>query len=162
MKSGSLVALFVLFPIILSMPSSHAQLDNESITIDTSKSSYGPGDTVNLNGSVNGGTAGQLVAIQVKDSSGNLILIRTVQADQNGNFHLQFKVPLTASPGNLNITASSRINGFVITQSKDTTTVPEFPASGLVLAIGVASLLTFYGIVSRLWFGTRQKFGAQK
>ncbi len=156
MKISSLVAIVALSLVALAIPSSHAQLGNESITINTSKSAYGPGDTVNLTGLVNEGTPGQLVAIQVKDAKGDLILIRTVQADQNGNFNLQFKVPLTASPGNLNITASARINGFVITQSKDTTTpVPEFPASGIVLAASIALLLTFYGIISNRGLGIK-------
>ncbi|MGI0102376.1 MAG: hypothetical protein ACREA7_07260 [Nitrosotalea sp.] len=164
MKTSSLLAMVALSLVTLAIPSSYAQLDNESITISTSKSAYGPGDTVNLTGLVNEGNPGQLVAVQVKDAKGNLILIRTVQADQNGNFNLQFKVPLTASPGNLNIMASARINGFVITQSKDTTTpVPEFPASGVVLAASIASLLIFYGITSNLGLnGITQKLGGTK
>ncbi|MGI0087911.1 MAG: hypothetical protein ACREBI_08115 [Nitrosotalea sp.] len=164
MKISSLLAMVTLSLLTLAIPSSYAQLDNESITISTSKSAYGPGDIVNLTGFVNQGTPGQLVAIQVKDTKGNLILIRTVQADQNGNFNLQFKVPLTASQGNLNITASARINGFVITQSKDTTTpVPEFPASGTVLAASIASLLTFYGITSNRGLNSiKQKLGGRK
>jgi hypothetical protein len=121
LKISSLVAIVAMSLVALSIPSSYAQLGNESITINTQKTAYGPGDTVNLTGLVNEGTPGQLVAIQVKDAKGNLILIRTVQADQNG---------------------------FVITQSKSTTTpVPEFPASGFVLAASIASLI-FYGIVS--------------
>lgn len=145
-----LLAVVALPLLALGMPTSNAQLDNESITISTPQSSYGPGDTVNLSGSVIDGTPGQLVAIQVKDAKGDLLLIRTVQADQNGNFDLQFKVPTTASQGNLNITASSRINGFVITQTKALATpVPEFPASGLVLAASIASLLVFYTMTSR-------------
>ena len=147
--------------VALAIPSSYAQLDNESITISTSKTAYGPGDIVNLTGIINEGTPGQLVAIQVKDVKGNLILIRTVQADQNGNFNLQFKVPTTAAAGNLNITASARINGFVITQSKETTTpVPEFPASGIVLATSIASLLVFYVLVSNRGLG--MKLGGRK
>ncbi|MDE1725648.1 MAG: hypothetical protein KGH89_00085 [Thaumarchaeota archaeon] len=164
MKTSSLVAIATLSLVAFAIPSSYAQLDNESITINTSKNAYGPGDTVNLSGIVNEGAPGQLVAIQVKDAKGNLILIRTVQSDQNGNFNLQFKVPLSASPGNLNITASTRINGFVITQSKSTTTpVPEFPASGLVLAASIASLLIFYGMVSsRGMSGMKQRVGGGK
>lgn len=147
------------------MPSSLAQED-QSITINTAKSTYGPGDTVTLTGTVNGGTPGQLVAIQVKDAKGNLILIRTVSSDQNGNFVLQFKVPLTASAGSLNIAASARINGYVVTQNtatagtKNTTTVPEFPTSNLVLAVGIGSLL-LYKTLSGKKFGM-QKFGVSK
>lgn len=155
MKISSLLAIVALSLVALAMPSSYAPLGNESITINTSKSMYGPGDTVNLTGFVNDVTPGQLVAIQVKDAKGNLLLIRTVQADQNGNFNLQFKVPLTAAPGNLNITASARIDGFVITQSTEKTTpVPEFPASGIVLAASIATLLIFYGIVSNRGLGS--------
>jgi hypothetical protein len=155
LKISSLVAIVILSLVALAIPSSYAQLGNESITINTPKTAYGPGDTVNITGLVNDGTPGQLVAIQVKDAKGNLILIRTVQEDQNGNFNLQFKVPLTASPGNLNITASARVDGFVITQSTGTTTpVPEFPASGFVLAASIASLI-FYGIISNRGLGIK-------
>ena len=167
-RAGKLqIALFALVTALLlalAMPSSWAQED-QSITINTSKSTYEPGDTVTLTGTVNGGTPGQLVAIQVKDAKGNLILIRTVSSDQNGNFALQFKVPLTASTGSLNIAASARINGFVVTQNtattsttQGTTTVPEFPTSSFVLAVGIGSLL-LYKTLSGKKFGM-QKFGA--
>lgn len=163
------IALFALITaslLALAMPSSWAQED-QSITINTSKSTYGPGDTVTLTGTINGGTPGQLVAIQVKDAKGNLILIRTVSSDQNGNFALQFKVPLTASAGSLNIAASARINGFVVTQNtatagttQGTTTVPEFPTSSLVLAAAIGSLL-LYKTMSGKKFGM-QEFGVSK
>lgn len=45
--------------IIITIPSSFAQED-QSITITTPKSTYGPGDTVNITGTVNGGTPGSL------------------------------------------------------------------------------------------------------
>ena len=95
-----------------------------------------------LNGIVNG-QSGQLVAIQVKDSTGNLILIRTIQTDQNGNFAIQFKIPTTATSGNFDIKASARINGFVVTQTKTmTATVPEFGQIAMpVLTISLISLL---------------------
>ena len=163
----ALFGLFVMSLLAFGMPSSLAQED-QSITINTSKSTYGPGDTVTLTGTVNGGTPGQLVAIQVKDAKGNLILIRTIPSDQNGNFALQFKVPLTASAGSLSVTASARINGFVVTQNTATagstaqgTTVPEFPTSGLVLAAAIGSLLVVYRTLSGKKFGM-QKFGAWK
>ncbi|MDE1829733.1 MAG: hypothetical protein KGI25_05375 [Thaumarchaeota archaeon] len=159
MQSILLGALFTVSLLVLVIPSSWAQED-QSITINTPKSNYGPGDTVNITGTVNGGTPGQLVAIQIKDPKGNLILIRTVQSDQNGNFALSFKVPTTASSGNLNITASSRVNGFVVTQSTAIATpVPEFPTSGLVLVAGISSLV-LYGLLSNRGFGLRQGFGA--
>ncbi|MDE1766377.1 MAG: hypothetical protein KGI27_08925 [Thaumarchaeota archaeon] len=160
LQAASIACLFAVSLLALGMPSSWAQED-QSITINVSKTNYGPGDTVNLTGTVNGGTLGQLVAIQVKDAKGNLILIRTVSTDQNGNFALQFKVPLTSSAGNLSVTASARINGFVVTQTAvpARTTVPEFPTSALVLSASLALLLAFHRILSGKKF-TIQKFGA--
>ena len=118
------LALIVLvaFPTTLS---SFAQVD-QSITLTTNKDSYLPGDTVQLSGVVTG-QSNVLVALQIKDSSGNLILIRTVQSDQDGNFAIKFKIPPTATSGNFNIVASAKINGFIVTQTKTmTATVPEF------------------------------------
>lgn len=123
-KRFLLLAAVVL--LILSGISDSFAQEDQVIIMTTSKSSYLQGDTVQLNGIVSN-QPGQLVAIQVKDSSGNLILIRTVQADQNGNFALQFKIPSTATSGNFSIVASARINGFIVTQTKTmTATVPEF------------------------------------
>jgi uncharacterized protein YfaS (alpha-2-macroglobulin family) len=116
-----LIAL-ITFPTTLS---SFAQVD-QTITLTTNKDSYLPGDTVQLSGLVTG-QPNVLVALQIKDSSGNLILIRTIQSDQDGNFALKFKIPPTATSGNFNIVASAKINGFIVTQTKTmTATVPEF------------------------------------
>ena len=141
------LAAFLLLPV--AIPSIWAQQD-QSITIGTAKTTYGPGDTVDITGTVNGGQPGQLVAIQVKDPKGNLVLIRTVQADQTGRFALTFKVPSTASKGAFDITASSRINGFVVTQSTAIATpVPEFPTSELVLVACVCLFIFMYQILPR-------------
>src|SRR5437879_4708215 len=74
-----LIALSIL--VFAGFSNSFAQED-QSINLTTNKNSYLPGEVVEINGTANG-QPGQLVAIQIKDSSGNLILIRTVQADQN-------------------------------------------------------------------------------
>lgn len=114
----------------------------QSIMLATNKDHYLPGDTVQLSGTVTG-QPNALVALQIKDSSGNLILIRTVQSDQNGNFALSFKIPSTATSGDFNIVASAKINGFIVTQTKTmTATVPEFgpvamPLFGVSLVLGV-------------------------
>jgi len=127
--------------------------DDQSISLVTDKNSYLPGDTVQLNGMVTG-QQGPLVAIQIKDSAGNLILIRVVQADQNGNFSLKFKIPSTAVSGDFGITASARINGFVVTQTKEVrATVPEFgPDSTTVFGIAIFLIILFLAI-----FNLRQK-----
>jgi hypothetical protein len=114
--------------VLLALPdvlNSFAQ-EEQSIIISTNKNSYMPGDIVVLNGTV-AGQPNALVALQIKDSSGNLILIRTVPSDQNGNFVLQFKIPPTATSGYFNIIASAKVNGFIVTQTKTmAATVPEF------------------------------------
>jgi len=121
---------FLSFTVIALLASSgvlnsFAQVD-QSITLVTNKGAYLPGDIVQLSGMVTG-QPNVLVALQIKDSSGNLILIRTISSDQNGNFALQFKIPPTATSGNFNIAASAKINGFIVTQTKTmTATVPEF------------------------------------
>jgi hypothetical protein len=121
---GLIVTVPVLF-VLSGLANSYAQVD-QSITLSTNKSSYLPGDTVLVSGVVTGQSAA-LVALQVKDSDGNLILIRTLQSDQNGNFAVQFKIPPTATSGKFSILASSKIGGFVVTQTKVIdASVPEF------------------------------------
>ncbi len=140
-KFLSLTALVLVS--LTGISNSFAQED-QSITLTTDKNSYLPGDIVQLNGTVTG-QPNPLVALQVKDSIGNLILIRTIQANQNGNFAIQFKIPPTATSGQFNITASSRVNGFVVTQTRAiTATVPEFGSVPvLVLAIAIFSIVIF-------------------
>ncbi|CUR52001.1 exported protein of unknown function [Nitrosotalea devaniterrae] len=119
---------------------SFAQEADQSIMLATNKEQYLPGDIVQLSGTVSG-QPNALVGLQIKDSTGNLILIRTVQSDQNGNFALQFKIPSTATSGDFSIIASSKINGFVVTQTKTmTATVPEFGPLAMPL-FGVSILL---------------------
>ncbi|HEX5457388.1 MAG TPA: hypothetical protein VFX64_03275 [Candidatus Nitrosotalea sp.] len=120
--------------------------EESSITLTTNKDHYLPGDIVQLSGTVTGQPSA-LVALQIKDSSGNLILIRTVQSDQNGNFALSFKIPFTATSGDFSITASAKINGFTITQTKTmTATVPEF--GPLAMPIFGVSFLLIVGMFS--------------
>lgn len=118
--------------------------EEPTITMTTNKGYYVPGDTVQLSGIVTGQT-NTLVALQVKDSDGNLILIRTVQADQNGNFAIQFKIPSTATSGKFSIIASTKVNGFVVTQDKVfDAKVPEFPLVMPILLISITSTIVFY------------------
>jgi len=74
--------MFLAVVVLLVLPgvlSSFAQ-EEQSIVITTNKDHYLPGDTVTLNGTVTG-QPNALVALQIKDSSGNLILIRTVSVE---------------------------------------------------------------------------------
>ncbi|MDE1769635.1 MAG: PEFG-CTERM sorting domain-containing protein [Thaumarchaeota archaeon] len=141
MNIFSSLFLVVVFTVTLSFSNSFAQ-ESQTITLATDKASYLPGDTVELKGTISG-QPGQLVAIQVKDLTGNLIIIRTIQTDQNGNFVLQFKIPTTATSGEFNIVASAKINGSVVTQTNAiTATVPEFgPVVPVVLVISILSII---------------------
>ena len=123
----------------------------QSITLTTNKSSYLPGDTVQLSGMATG-QPNLLVALQVRDSNGNLILIRTIQTDQNGNFAIQFKIPPTATSGRFSIMASARINGFVVTQTKViSASVPEFgQIAGEVLGFSTMIIVLIFAISERL------------
>jgi predicted secreted protein with PEFG-CTERM motif len=97
---------------------------------------------VSITGSING-APNQYVAIQVKDPSGNLIAIRTVQTDSNGNFMLQFKVPTTATSGNFEIDANAKVNGQELTATKSIMqTVPEFGSMAyLIIAISIIGVI---------------------
>lgn len=138
--------------VLLALPgvlNSLAQ-EEQSIVLATNKDHYLPGDTVQLSGTVTGQPS-PLVALQVKDSSGNLILIRTIQSDQNGNFALQFKIPSAAASGDFNIIASAKINGFIVTQTKTmTATVPEF---GLIImplfGVSFVLVITMFAFVNK-------------
>lgn len=114
-----------------------------TITINTDKTSYGPGDLVAITGTVSG-ASNQLVAIQVKDPSGNLISIRTVQTDSSGNFALTIKVPSTATSGSFEIDANAKINGQTVSVTKTfAQTVPEFGTlASVVFLIGIVTTIT--------------------
>jgi hypothetical protein len=112
---------------ILVFSISSASAANE-IIFDANKSSYGPGDIVKLNGTVKD-SPNQLVAVEVKDPTGNTIVIRTVQTDDNGNFVLQFKLPSTAKTGNYNIVTNAEVNGSSVTQTKTIMTTNQNPTT---------------------------------
>lgn len=135
----SLIIGAVLAVACIGILGSYAQ---NAITINTDKTSYGPGDLVSITGTVSG-ASNQLVAIQVKDPSGNLISIRTVQTDSNGNFALTFKVPPTATSGSFEIDADTKINGQTVSVSKTfAQTVPEFGTLvSVVLLVSVISTI---------------------
>ncbi|MDF2424173.1 MAG: copper-binding protein [Nitrosopumilus sp.] len=64
-----------------------------------------------LKGTVDKGLEGQPVAVEIKDAEGNVILIRTVTSDINGEFVLKFKVPLTAKAGEFDIVTNIELDG---------------------------------------------------
>ena len=96
------------------------------ITFDIDVESFTPGEIVELKGTVQAGLEGKPVAIEIKDAGGNVILIRTVTADENGEFVLKFKIPSTAQAGEFDIITNVELDGQPFTETKTIETfIPE-------------------------------------
>ena len=76
------------------------------LTLDSSLDSYEPGELVTISGTT---ASEQIVSVQVKDPTGKSLLIRSINADNTGNYSLEFKIPKTAVQGNYEIVASVSI-----------------------------------------------------
>ena len=113
------LTFFVLFLIVISFFVSESFA--AQITIITNKQTFAGGDTVELSGIVDGGSAGDLVALEIKDPSGETILIRTVQLGSGGTFNLQFKLPASGQSGSYDIVANAQIAGQTVTETKTIT-----------------------------------------
>jgi len=118
------------------------------ITIQTDRNSYDAGELVTINGKATG-MLNKQVAIEIKDSAGHVILVRTVKTDSNGDFVLKFRMPSSAKAGNMNIIANTNIGNNPLTTSKEITNTaiphvaaPEFgPVVSLVLVIAIISVV---------------------
>jgi len=91
---------------------------SDTITINTNKEQFTGGDTVEIDGDVENGVAGDFVALEIKDPNGETILIRTVTLGDGGAFSLKFKIPESGAAGSYDIVANSKQNGQTITQTK--------------------------------------------
>lgn len=81
------------------------------ITFDVDTTKFTAGEIVELKGKVTGGLEGQPVAVEIKDADGNVMLIRTVTSDENGDFVLKFKVPNNVKTGEFDIVTSVELDG---------------------------------------------------
>ena len=148
---NTLLSLAVVAFLVLGVSNSYAQ-EAESITLSTDKESYLPGDAVQLTGVVIGQQPSVGVALEVMDSDGTAILFRTVQADQNGNFAVKFKIPITATSGKFSVYASALIDGFHVKQTKVfSATVPEFgQIASQVFGLAILSTVLVFVASGRL------------
>lgn len=105
---------FSLFAVMIFLP----VFGQSMITFDVDTTKLVPGEIVELKGSVQQGLEGQPVAVEIKDSNGNAILIRTVTPDSDGNFVLKFKVPSTVDPGDFDIVTNVEVEGQAFSESK--------------------------------------------
>jgi hypothetical protein len=87
------------------------------ITFDVDTAKFTPGEIVELNGKVQSGLEGEVVAVEIKDADGTLILIRTVTSDSNGEFSLKFKVPSTAAVGAFDVVTSMELDDEPVSES---------------------------------------------
>jgi hypothetical protein len=87
------------------------------ITFDVDTTKFVPGEIVELEGKVQSGLEGEVVAVEIKDADGTLILIRTVTSDSNGEFSLKFKVPSTAAAGSFDVVTSMELNDEPVSES---------------------------------------------
>lgn len=103
------------------------------IALNTNKDVFSADDLVQITGNVSDSPS-QLVGIEVKDPEGNTILVRTVQTDNDGNFALIFKVPLSAKPGNFGITANGEVGGVSVTKMITVSGSQEPEGGGCLIA----------------------------
>lgn len=76
------------------------------VIFDSMDQSYSAGDVVNLTGTIEGGIEGDLVAIEIKSPSGEILLIRTVELGFNGSYSLKFRIPPSGESGTYGITTN--------------------------------------------------------
>jgi hypothetical protein len=107
----------ILLLLVVSLGLSPAFAQTE-FTLSSSMDSYEPGELVAISGVTQ---SEQIVSIQVKDPTGKTLLVRSITADNSGNYSLEFKIPKTATQGNYIIVASVSIDMIPIIE---TITVP--------------------------------------
>ena len=107
--------LLIVMLLVISIIPAFAQ---SPITFDVDTTKIMAGKIVELKGKVTENLEGQPVAVEIKDSDGNVILIRTVTSDENGNFVLKFKVPNDTKTGEFSIITSVELDGQSFSETK--------------------------------------------
>ena len=122
MKKLQIFYAFLLIPLLIT-----PAFGESIIRFDVDTTTLTPGEIIELTGKVGVGLEGQPVAIEVSDSNGNIILIRTVTSDSNGDFILKFKVPLSVESGEFEIVTNIEIDGESFTESKSVDVIEAEP-----------------------------------
>ena len=99
------IKLFMIIILATSLGISNAGAQT-GITVETNFDVFGQGQTVMITGNAEE----KFVAIQVKDSTGISILVRTLETDSGGNFDLQFRIPQTATLGEYQVVATTVVD----------------------------------------------------
>ena len=80
------------------------------ITVETNFDLFELGQGVMITGNADGSS----VIIQVNDSTGTPILLRTVATDSNGDYELKFRIPQTAGLGDWEVVVSTAVDGISV------------------------------------------------
>jgi len=104
--SGKLLLILILAT-SLGISNAGAQT---GITVETNFDSFGLGQGLMITGNADGSS----VIIQINDSTGTPILLRTVTTDSNGDYELKFRIPQTAGLGDWEVVVSTAIDGIPV------------------------------------------------
>jgi len=114
------------FVILLSL--TFSQSFAAEVIFDSTDQSYSAGDIVNLTGNIPGGIEGDLVAIEIKSPSGEILLVRTVELGADGSYFLKFRIPPSGESGTYGISTNVSVEEISETTIKNE--VSSQPTSG--------------------------------
>ncbi len=122
----------LLFVLVTSLTISQAYA--AEVIFDSTKKSLTPGEIVELSGIIEKGIEGDLIALEVKSPSGEIILIRTVELGPGGTYNLKFKIPASAESGNYDIITNLELVGTEETQVSEDSQSPSSSGGGCLIA----------------------------
>jgi len=116
------------FIILLSL--TFSQSFAAEVIFDSRDQIYSAGDVVNLTGNIPGGIEGDLVAIEIKSPSGEILLIRTVELGAEGSYFLKYKIPDSGETGTYGISTSVAVDQISETTIQNKVSPPPTPGGG--------------------------------
>ena len=124
-----LIGLFVAFVLFSPILNSFA----EEVILDTD-TNFKPGEVVEISGEIPDGIPGQLSAIEIKNPSGETILIRTVTLDENRQYFIKFKIPESSEVGNYDVIVNAENDQGVVVSTKSLEDEPNEEGGGCLIA----------------------------
>jgi hypothetical protein len=108
-----LIGLFTV--LILFSPIFNSFAEEIILDIDTK---FIPGEIVEITGIIPDGVPGQLSAIEIKNPSGETIMIRTVTLDEDKRYYIKFKVPPSSDSGNYDVIVNAENDEGMVVSTK--------------------------------------------
>ena len=125
-KLIGLLAVVVLFSPILNSFAEEVILDTDT--------NFKPGEVVEISGEIPDGIPGQLSAIEIKNPSGETILIRTVTLDENRQYFIKFKIPESSEVGNYDVIVNAKNDQGVVVSTKSLEEKKKKKGGGCLIA----------------------------